>query len=327
MHLTTGTDRHAVPLQMASAWTAAAVSGGLLLVFAVDRATDSAPVQHLYYLPIILAGLRFGMRGGVFSAVSAIVLYHAANPHLLTFQYGEFDLVQIVLFLAVGVIAARLALDAKRLHRLAMTDDLTGLHNLRSFEARLAAMVRAAREGRTQFALLMLDVDHLKLLNDRHGHLTGAAAVRTVGRIIGERLPPDAVGCRYGGDEFVIAIPGRTPAIVDTVADDLCRAVHACAPVLAGRAFDAGSLSISVGGICASFDATPPLPAGPNRGGDISESLFRAADAALYRAKAKGRNQVHIASTMFVACGACEADERHRATADPIAARDLPIKQ
>jgi hypothetical protein len=97
--------------------------------------------------------------------------------------------------------------------------------------------------------------------------------------------------------------------------------------VLAGRAFAAGSLSISVGGICASLDCSPPLPAGPNRGGDVSESLFRAADAALYRAKAKGRNQVHIASTMFVACGACEGDERHRATTDPIAACDLPIKQ
>ena len=327
MHLTTGTDRPAVPLQMASAWTAAVVSAGLLLVFAVDRATDSAPVQHLYYLPIILAGLRFGMRGGVVAAVSAIVLYHAANPHLLTFRYGQFDLVQIVLFLAVGVIAARLALDATRLHRLAMTDDLTGLHNLRSFEARLAAMVRAARKGRTHFALLVLDVDHLKSLNDRYGHLTGAAAVRTVGCIIGERLPPDAVGCRYGGDEFVIAIAGRTPAIVHRVADDLCRAVHACAPVLAGRAFAAGSLSISVGGICASLDCSPPLPAGPNRGGDVSESLFRAADAALYRAKAKGRNQVHIASTMFAVCGARDGAERHRATAEPMAASDLPNKQ
>jgi diguanylate cyclase (GGDEF)-like protein len=327
MHLTTGNDQLAVPVQMTSALTAAVVSGALLLIFAVDRATGSAPVQHLYYLPIILAGLRFGMRGGVVSALSAIVLYHAANPHLLRFRYGEFDLVQIVLFLAVGVITARLALDARRLHRLATTDDLTGLHNLRSFEARLATAVRAARERRTHIAILVLDVDRLKSLNDRYGHLTGAEAVRTVGRIIGERLPPDAVGCRYGGDEFVIAIPGRAPPVVHRVADGLCRAVHACAPVLAGRAFAAGSLSISVGGVCTSFDRNGPSRPRSYRDVETGSSLFRAADAALYRAKARGRNQVNIVSTAFARCGGRGSDERHLATSESMAACDLQNKQ
>jgi diguanylate cyclase (GGDEF)-like protein len=314
MRITTTDDRLAVPVQLTSALAAAVVSGALLLIFAVDRATGSAPVQHLYYLPIILAGRRFGMRGGIVSALSAIVLYHAANPRLLTFRYGELDLVQIALFLVAGVITARLAFDARRLHRLAMTDDLTGLHNLRSFEARLATMVRASRERRTHIALLVLDVDRLKALNDQYGHLTGAEAVRTVGRIIGERLPSDAVGCRYGGDEFVIAIPGRAPPVVHQVADGLCRAVHASAPVLAGRAFAAGSLSISVGGICASFDRSRPSRAGSYPDVEAGESLFRAADAALYRAKAKGRNQVNIASTAFAVCGGHGSDERHHAT-------------
>ena len=86
--------------------------GAFLLTFTLDRATGSTPVQHLYYLPIILAGLRFGMPGGIMAALSAIVLYHAANPHLLTFRYEESDLVQIVLFLAVGVMTAKLTLDA-----------------------------------------------------------------------------------------------------------------------------------------------------------------------------------------------------------------------
>ena len=137
-----------------------------------------------------------------------------------------------------------------------MTDDLTGLHNLRSFEARLATLVRVSRATQAPLALLVLDVDRLKSLNDQYGHLTGAEAVRTVGRIIGQRLPPDAVACRYGGDEFVIAIPRCTPFLVHRVADDLCRAVHDTAPVLAGRPFAAGTLSISVGGACASFERT-----------------------------------------------------------------------
>ena len=89
-----------------------------------------------------------------------------------------------------------------------MTDDLTGLHNLRSFEARLASLVAAARENRSELSILVLDLDRLKQLNDVHGHLAGADAVRTVGHILADRLPSEAVACRYGGDEFVIAVPG-----------------------------------------------------------------------------------------------------------------------
>lgn len=292
MRLTTSTDRLRVPLLLSKTWTAALVVGTLLLIFAVDRATDAAPVQHLYYVPIILAGLRFRIRGGVIAASSAILLYHLANPHLLTFKYGESDLVQIALFLAVGLITAKLTLDAQRMRQLAMTDDLTGLHNLRSFEAQLVTMIRRSRESQAPLALLVADVDRLKSLNDQFGHLTGAEAVRTVGRIIGLRLPPDAVACRYGGDEFVIAIPHGTPFLAHTVADDLCRAVSDAASVLAGRWFAAGTLSISVGASWASFDrSSPPAASSPGEV-EVGESLFRAADAALYRAKAGGRNRV-----------------------------------
>jgi len=65
----------------------ALVGGALLLVFGLDRATDAAPVQHLYYVPIILAGFTLAMRGGVMAALASIVLYHLANPRLLTFRY------------------------------------------------------------------------------------------------------------------------------------------------------------------------------------------------------------------------------------------------
>jgi diguanylate cyclase (GGDEF)-like protein len=280
---------------MPPAAAGALAAGALLLVFALDRATGSAPVQHLYYLPIILAAARFGMSGGVAAGVSAIALYHVANPQLLTFRYGEADLVQVALFLAVGTITAKLTQDASRLRRLAMTDDLTGLHNLRSFEARLELMVRASGESRAPLALLVLDLDRLKELNDRYGHLTGAEAVRAVGHLIAQRLPPDAVACRYGGDEFVIAVPQCPLSQIQRVADDLRRAVHDCTPVLSGQSFAAGTLSISVGVASASFLRGTALRVVPCRNVETGESLFRAADAALYRAKAGGRNQVCVA--------------------------------
>jgi diguanylate cyclase (GGDEF)-like protein len=295
MRLTRSHERFTLPVRPSPALAAVLVVGALLLVFGLDRATGSAPFQHLYYLPIILAGFSFGTRGGLIAGVSAIVLYHLANPPLLTFRYQESDLVQVALFLAVGLMTARLTRDADRLRRLAMTDDLTGLHNLRSFEARLATMVRASRESRAPLALLVLDVDRLKSLNDQYGHLTGAEAVRTVGQIIGRRVSPDAAACRYGGDEFVIAVPKCTPAGVRRVADDLCRAVHECEPVLSGRRFGVGTLSISVGVAGTSFDRRTASPVVSPRDVEVGESLFREADAALYRAKARGRNQVCVA--------------------------------
>jgi diguanylate cyclase (GGDEF)-like protein len=143
--------------------------------------------------------------------------------------------------------------------------------------------------------MLVADVDRLKLLNDRFGHLTGAEAVRTVGRIIGREVPPDAVACRYGGDEFVVAIPQCTPFLAHQVADDLCRAVRDTAPQLSGRWFEAGTLSISVGAAWASFDRREPADSIAPGDIETGESLFRAADAALYRAKASGRNRVCLA--------------------------------
>jgi diguanylate cyclase (GGDEF)-like protein len=295
MRLTTSNEGLAAPIQPSPTWAAALAIGALLLVFLLDRATDAAPVQHLYYLPIIIAAVRFGTQGGIIAALSAIALYHAANPRLLTFRYGESDLIQIVLFLAVGLVTARLSLDAKRLRLLAMTDDLTGLHNLRSFEGRLMTMLRSSHETGLPLALLVLDVDRLKSLNDQYGHMTGAEAVRTVGHILDERLPAVAVACRYGGDEFAIAIPDCTPLLVHRIADDLRRAVHETAPVLQRRSFPAGTLSISVGASCTSFNRDATSRASETGDVEVGEALFRAADAALYRAKGAGRNRVCVA--------------------------------
>jgi len=73
------------------------VIAALALVFELDRRTGSAPIQHLYYLPILFAAWKFRMRGGLVAALAAIVLYHLANPHLLVLRYQESDIVQIAL--------------------------------------------------------------------------------------------------------------------------------------------------------------------------------------------------------------------------------------
>src|SRR3954447_7923175 len=115
-------------------WICLAIIFALAVIFTLDRGIANAPVQHLYYVPILLAALRFGRRGGITVSIAAILLYHLANKPVRGYHYGELDIVQIAFFIAVGVITAKLKDDADRLHVLAMTDDLTGLHNLRSFE-------------------------------------------------------------------------------------------------------------------------------------------------------------------------------------------------
>ena len=77
----TGFDRRvAATSRLSPMWWVVAIVGSLLVIFELDRRTASAPFQHLYYLPIILAGVRFRMRGSLLGAFAAVVLYHLANP-------------------------------------------------------------------------------------------------------------------------------------------------------------------------------------------------------------------------------------------------------
>jgi hypothetical protein len=179
MRLTTGTVRFALPVARSPRWAAAVIIGMLLVIFLIDRRTGTAPVQHLYYLPIILAGTRFTLRGGI-----------------------------------AGV--------------------------------------------------------------------------------IGRCLPPDAVACRYGGDEFAIAIPNCSEVQARHVGDDLCEAVRVSVPTLAGRVFPAATLTISVG-VASTSTAHRRWGGFPTDDAEAGEWLFKQADRALYVAKTAGRDRVSVA--------------------------------
>ena len=291
MRLTVSGDPRARTKRIVSSLPAsvgAAIIGLLLLVIAwLDYATSTAPVQHLYYVPIVLAAFIFDYWGGLACALTAIVFYHLANQHLRALNYGEGDYLQVSLFLIVGVVTARLARDRRAMQMLAGTDDLTGLHNLRSFESKLLDIVRQAQARRTFVSMLVLDVDRLKEINDVHGHLAGAEAVRRVGRIIGHGLDGSAVACRYGGDEFAILLSESDAHASFATAETLRKTVESHEPVLAGRQFPAGALTVSIGIALYLSDETrdPEL---------VGEELFRAADQALYQAKRDGRNRVRL---------------------------------
>jgi diguanylate cyclase (GGDEF)-like protein len=130
-------------------------------------------------------------------------------------------------------------------------------------------------------------VQHLYYL-----HLAGAEAVRLVGHTLAASLPADASACRYGGDEFAVAVASCDEVRATAVAEELRRAVHALAPVLAGTSFPIHTLSISVGFACLHDRA--PASGSSDRDARTGESLFRAADKALYAAKKQGRNRVDV---------------------------------
>lgn len=259
----------------------------LLVVTWLDEVTGTAPVQHLYYLPIILAAFLLEYWGGLTCALAAIISYHLVNEQLRTLHYGESDYLQVALFLSVGAIAARLVRDRRAMQKLAGTDDLSGLHNLRSFESGLVAIIRRAQTRRTPVSMLVLDVDNLKQINDAHGHLAGAEAVREVGHIIAKVVDSNAIACRYGGDEFAVLLSDSDAQASLAAAETLRKTVAGHQTVLAGRKFPAGDLTVSIG-------IALYAPDGTRDPEQVGEELFRAADDALYQAKREGRNLVRL---------------------------------
>lgn len=182
-----------------------------------------------------------------------------------------------VLLLLLAWQAVRQLRKGRHLNRLALTDELTGVSNRRHIEHLLASAIEHARANAGHLAVIVLDVDHFKRINDRHGHPVGDEVLVRVARACQSALrQSDRLG-RTGGEEFMVVLHDTPPEIALQVAERL-RANVAAAP-LADLSIDTG-MTISVG--VAHFD-----PAG-----DLAEQLVQRADAALYRAKRHGRNRV-----------------------------------
>ncbi|HTW70668.1 MAG TPA: bacteriohemerythrin [Acetobacteraceae bacterium] len=162
---------------------------------------------------------------------------------------------------------------AARLNLLAFSDPLTGLANRALFSDRLRQAVLAAARDGAGFAVLMLDLDGFKSVNDRLGHAAGDVVLQHVGRRIQASLRPTEIVARLGGDEFAILLDGvRRAADADAVADRLLQAIRQ--PILAG-------------GHAATVSTTIGMALFPDHGRTV-EHLLVTADSALYRAKRGG---------------------------------------
>jgi diguanylate cyclase (GGDEF)-like protein len=208
-------------------------------------------------------------------------------------SYAEGDRALIKIFAGYISSSIQNMLDGIRARELARRDDLTGLFNDRYLHYRLREEISRADSAGTDLALVFLDLDRFKEINDHCGHIEGSRALREMGILIENELPTGAVAARYGGDEFVVILPGADMPAAEEFAERLLMRRRA-APFLAGKLSGTGE----VGRIVTASIGVASLRVHVAEGGGIAEranALIRRADTAMYRAKAEGRNRVVVA--------------------------------
>ncbi len=171
----------------------------------------------------------------------------------------------------------------RHIRQMAMFDDLTGLASRRSVMEALAQHVASVRRSGQALTVLMLDVDHFKRVNDQYGHLAGDAALRHVAATLRARFRRQDLLGRFGGEEFLAILPATAAAEGGVVLAETVRAALAATPA---GAIGEGSLALTV-----SVGVAEVAP----QAATSTETLLRAADLAMYRAKLGGRNRVELA--------------------------------
>jgi two-component system cell cycle response regulator len=172
--------------------------------------------------------------------------------------------------------------DNARLEQLAQTDPLTQLLNRRALTERITAEMERALRYDSTMALLMIDLDHFKRVNDTYGHLVGDDVLRDVGQLLSDTIRTSDIVARYGGEEFLVLLPetddGGAESFAERIRDAI--ALHLFASDSVAEPL---RLTASVG-----------VAVYPAARIESVEDLFARADAALYRAKADGRNRVRM---------------------------------
>ena len=194
-------------------------------------------------------------------------------------RQGEAEVARNALHQLNLELAARMAeveqLQAQ-LREQASRDPLTGLYNRRYLHQRLPQLLQRAERQGQRLHLVLIDLDHFKAVNDQHGHACGDAVLKQFSALLAGQLQPEDIGARYGGEEFCLVLPQRSPEQVAALLHRLqvafaCSSVPGCDSEVSGLSFSAGI----------------------SHAGDVGCSedlLLQQADAALYQAKAAGRN-------------------------------------
>ena len=282
---------YVIPQRMRNRWLVA-VETWLMIAFITwilyyTTSGNGKVVAALYLLPIIVTALVLG-RGVTMLQVALIAACYlfvgrSVDMGFLTpTSIGHFA-IDIAPMLLVAYTTSMLSGDIvnamNRVKATSDTDELTGLYNIRGFNALSRHEFGQAARYNRSFSLMMIDSDHLKEINDTYGHAAGDRLIQTIAHVIRNALKSTDVIARYGGDEFVCMLPGAGQQAALMVGERIRqRLADEPLPV------DNGHIAITVSIGIATY---------PNHGTTLDD-LSKSADRALYVSKAKGRDRVTV---------------------------------
>lgn len=245
------------------------------------RAVSAWPRRWSY--PAAGVALAAGAPAG-FLVLRAILAGRPPTPAWLAHEIETQSVAYVYLTISTTIVFVLLGriLGGKEdeIQKTSITDPLTGLVNRRHLLGRLADELARAARHQTPLSVLIVDLDGLKVINDRHGHQAGDVALRAVGEALRRACRATDLPARYGGDEFVVLAPMTSASKAIELAERVCNTVHTL-----GRESIGPRISVSIG--VADIDRA---------GSTGPEALLAAADRALYEAKARGRDRVVAAS-------------------------------
>jgi diguanylate cyclase (GGDEF)-like protein len=220
------------------------------------------PIVSMLCVPLLARGERVGVVTATSGRESA-------------FRRSDVELLRFV--------AMTIALDIEnvRLHRVAVTDPLTGAYNREFLTARLPVEIATAIDREQPLSLAMIDVDHFKAVNDNHGHDAGDEVLAEIARRLRAAIRVGDLLVRYGGEEFLTVLPSADAGRAWEVGERM-RARVSERPIIVADAAIVMRISVGVAQL--------------RDGSETGAALIRRADAALYGAKARGRNRVEVAS-------------------------------
>jgi diguanylate cyclase (GGDEF)-like protein len=199
-------------------------------------------------------------------------------------EAAQKELTMLALQAAEALVRTRLFEQAERL---ATTDGLTGLLNRRTFNAQLHARLREAQRYNRPLALLLLDIDHFKKVNDTYGHPAGDAVLRGIAGLAQKQARETDIVARYGGEEIALILPETDASGAQAIAERIRRAAAAVA-----HPSEQGAIQVTVSiGVAVATCSGARVAAG-----ESADAILEAADKALYRAKQGGRNRVACAN-------------------------------
>ncbi|MDD5287182.1 MAG: GGDEF domain-containing protein [Desulfuromonadaceae bacterium] len=250
----------------------------------------TSPFMSLIYLILMASALTQGRRVTYFMAALAITSYALlASVDFLELNYYLTHILEVFPFMLIAHLGAMLAGESetarREVERLSLTDEVTGINNMRNFFLLADVQEKLAKRHKRTFAICMIDADNLKKVNDKYGHFAGTTLIQQVARTITANIRNSDISARYGGDEFVIMFN-------ETSKEDVISAVERIVSSMAATPFDFEGTSI-----------TTTLSAGlagyPEDGEDVRRVMANA-DEAMYVSKRSGKNRLTIFSdTMY----------------------------